>query len=325
MALTPGPQDPVEGFLAVKERIADEYLRRPGINGIGVGFKEVGGRSTGGLAIRFYVTKKRTDLPPEEILPAFIEGLPTDVLEATFHRHIDRYQDEPRPVPLAPGGPDDDEGKYDPLVGGISIGVKAVGGAGTLGVMVKDSVGQDLMLSNYHVLIGSGNVGLGKDVCQPSADHSIVGWCSNCAKVEGGRLENVAYEDGEVGIDAAVALRTAREVKSSFVTDIGNILPPVDPLLGEEVKKRGQTSLLTTGVIVDIAASIRKGDDGIVLKNQVLVEADEGDFSSEGDSGALVVRVSDNACVSLLWGGTNSGLGVSCPIKPVLKTLNIKL
>src|SRR4051812_8243924 len=124
MALTPGPQDPVEGFLAVKERIADEYLRRPGINGIGVGFKEVGGRSTGGLAVRFYVTKKRTDLPPEEILPAFIEGLPTDVLEATFHQHIDRYQDEPRPVLLAPGGPDDDEGKYDPLVGGISIGVK---------------------------------------------------------------------------------------------------------------------------------------------------------------------------------------------------------
>jgi hypothetical protein len=56
------------------------------------------------------------------------------------------------------------------LRGGISIGNLLLGGAGTLGVSVFDNrTGQELILSNWHVLCESDTCRAGEPIIQPGA------------------------------------------------------------------------------------------------------------------------------------------------------------
>lgn len=71
---------------AVKERVEGDLLGRPGVTGVAAGPRIVGGSPTGTWSIRVYVEHKR-DVPPEEALPAEIEGVPVDVVERTFVPH----------------------------------------------------------------------------------------------------------------------------------------------------------------------------------------------------------------------------------------------
>ena len=68
-----------------KKAVEKDLLNRPGVTGVDIGFKEVGGKRTEQLAIRVLVRKKR-DVRPEERLPKTIEGFPTDVIERRYQR-----------------------------------------------------------------------------------------------------------------------------------------------------------------------------------------------------------------------------------------------
>jgi hypothetical protein len=132
-----------------KKAVEKSLLNRPGVTGVDIGYKEVGGRPTSTLAIRVLVEKKR-DVPPAERIPEAIDGFPTDVIERKFELHA-----------LAMDGlelaPDADTKEYPVLTGGISIGpcrlVERFAYGGTLGAIVTDkSTGKPMVLSNYHVL-----------------------------------------------------------------------------------------------------------------------------------------------------------------------------
>ncbi len=45
-----------------------------------VGLKYVDGKMTDQMAIRAYVDKK-ADVPPQDVIPSTVEGIPTDVIE----------------------------------------------------------------------------------------------------------------------------------------------------------------------------------------------------------------------------------------------------
>jgi hypothetical protein len=106
--------------------------------------------------------------------------------------------------------------------------------------------------------------------------------------------------------------------------DIGYVRAPVDAQMGDKVKKRGRTTRLTTGVIDDISASFTL-DDGQIVVNQIVVKGDGGQpFTMKGDSGAVVVRSDDNACVGL-HRGSAGGRSVSCPINAVFNAMRIRL
>lgn len=63
-----------------------DLLKLPGVTGVDVGYKRVGGKITRTPAILVYVKKKR-DVPAQEAIPKQIQGIPTDVVERSFELH----------------------------------------------------------------------------------------------------------------------------------------------------------------------------------------------------------------------------------------------
>ncbi len=69
-----------------KAKAEARLLKLPGVTGVGVGYKRVGGKKTDTLAIIVYVECKR-DVASEHAIPKEIEGTPTDVVERRFVLH----------------------------------------------------------------------------------------------------------------------------------------------------------------------------------------------------------------------------------------------
>lgn len=124
----------------------EELLSLPNVVGVGIGFKETGGRSTGKLSIIVLVEKKihKQRLAPEERVPPQIEGVLTDVVEAgPLEAGCIKFWHGRRQNRLA---------RLRPARPGISIGHHRVS-AGTFGAVVYDEgSGEPLILSNNHVL-----------------------------------------------------------------------------------------------------------------------------------------------------------------------------
>ena len=136
-------------MVRAKERTEAELLKRPGVTGVDIGFKEVNGEKTTTLAIRVLVEKKR-DVAAKDRIPESIDGYPTDVIERKFELHVVSTRFDSITLEA-------DTGRYAPLKGGVSLGpTRVVGGfvfVGTLGAIVKDNAsGKPMMLSNFHVL-----------------------------------------------------------------------------------------------------------------------------------------------------------------------------
>jgi hypothetical protein len=69
--------------IAVKARHEARLMRKANVVGVGVGFREQGGKLTDQVALVVNVTHKlpRDQLAPEDLIPAEIEGVPVDVRE----------------------------------------------------------------------------------------------------------------------------------------------------------------------------------------------------------------------------------------------------
>jgi hypothetical protein len=70
-------------LLAIKDRAAERLLGLPGVHAVGIGGELTGGKPTGEVAIVVFVEAKRPpgEVPVEELIPAEIEGVRTDVVE----------------------------------------------------------------------------------------------------------------------------------------------------------------------------------------------------------------------------------------------------
>ena len=127
-----------------------ELLNRPGVTGVDIGYKEVGGRPTGTLAIRVLVEKKR-DVSKAESIPSAVGGFPTDVIERKFELHVLAVE----ALEMVSAA---DTKEYPVLTGGISIGpcrlVDRMVWGGTLGAVVTDNAtGKPMILSNLSCLV----------------------------------------------------------------------------------------------------------------------------------------------------------------------------
>ena len=67
----------------VKTQYQAEIMRKANVVGLGVGLRSIAGVLTKKVAIVVMVTRKiaKADLPPEDLLPLEIEGIPVDVQE----------------------------------------------------------------------------------------------------------------------------------------------------------------------------------------------------------------------------------------------------
>lgn len=315
-----------------------QLLDRTNVVASGVGYKITGGQKTSTLSIVCSVSKKVTasQLSSTDLVPATLDGMPTDVIETGVIRALQSPTEKYRPAP-----------------GGVSIGHRDIT-AGTLGCLVKKD-GRSLILSNNHVLANSNAAEIGDPILQPGPhdggrypeDHiadleqfvpiNIIGTPSDCPTATGianflnsiarllgssVQLQAIDRQATENLVDAAIArpLNTG-DVKDEIL-QIGTIQGAAEGELGMAIKKSGRTTGLTTGEIqqVDVTVNVQYGEGKIAQFTDQLMG---GAMSQGGDSGSAVLDES-NHLVGLLFAGSDTTT-IMNRIQNVFYTLGVSL
>jgi len=301
-------------------RNRDQLLKRSNVGATGVGYKITGGQKTTTLSIVCSVTKKvaASQLSSRDMMPATLEGTPTDVVQTGIIRALQSTTNKHRPAP-----------------GGVSIGHRDIT-AGTLGCLVQKD-GQKFILSNNHVLANSNQAEIGDPILQPGPhdggtypdDHiadledfvpiNIIGLPSECpiatgtanllngiAKLLGSqvRMQAINQQALENLVDAAIARPLNPEDVSDEILQIGIIQGTAAGELGMAIKKSGRTTGLTTGVIeqVDVSVNVQYGQGQIAAFTDQLMA---GAMSQGGDSGSAVLD-DNNRLMGLLFAGSDT-------------------
>jgi hypothetical protein len=297
----------VDRAKAIKEKHADRLKRFPNVVGVGVGYEVVDGKLTNRVAIRVYVRRKlpKDQLAPDAILPDTLDGLPVDVIEDEFRIH------QETPITL-----EERLIAHTFLRGGISIGNLLVGGSGTLGVSVFDNkTGQEMILSNWHVLCFSDTCAAGEPIIQPGAFDN------------GTQADLVAELVRAVlspRVDAAIAQPLGQRPLFKEVWDIGFVEESNVAQLGAVLFKSGRSSGFTSGIVTDISADV----DVIGYPNgtqhfidQIII--DGNNISVPGDSGSVWVNAGDEV-VGLNFAGSSKH-AIANHIDAVFAELDINL
>ena len=302
------------------KRNREQLLKRSNVVATGIGYKITGGQKTTTLSIVCSVTRKvaASQLSSQDMVPAMLEGTPTDVVQTGAIRALQPTTDKHRPAP-----------------GGVSIGHRNIT-AGTLGCLVQKD-GQKFILSNNHVLANSNQAEIGDPILQPGPydggtypdDHiadledfvpiNIIGAPSECpiatgtasllneiAKVLGSqvRMRAINQQATENLVDAAIARPLNPEDVTDEILQIGTIQGTAPAELGMGIKKSGRTTGLTTGAIeqVDVSVNVQYGEGQIAMfTDQVMA----GAMSQGGDSGSAVLD-DNNRLVGLLFAGSDT-------------------
>jgi hypothetical protein len=143
------------------QRLAQgDLLRRRGVVGVAIGFRNYKEQVTDQLAMAVLVQQKKPveALSAEDVVPPDISGARTDVVEIGRLEALVNPRDRFRPN----------------IPAGVSIGHYKVT-AGTLGAIVFDrNTGEPLILSNNHVLANSNEAEIGDAILQPGpTDHGL--------------------------------------------------------------------------------------------------------------------------------------------------------
>lgn len=199
---------------------------------------------------------------------------------------------------------------------------------GTLGCIAYSAdSGEPVFLSAYHVLHGE-NAEKHESVWSPrQGDADCLAYLG---KSLGGKIGVVAHQGGQTFIDCAlVGLNSPPEEVFSRgdKTSIPAITGMAEAALGLRVKKLGHATRCTEGIIRSLAYSqaCRVNGDIHQAINQILIGSAVAGarFCEKGDSGAVVLN-DDGGIVGLLWGVTDQGEGIACPISPVAEELKIR-
>ena len=325
--------------------IFNEYLAgKKNVVGAGYGFKD-GGKEK---AIVVLVQNKvpLTALAVEDIIPAQIRDVQTDVIEVGEIRVLPPQQVDPK-------------GRFRPAPGGVSIGHKDIT-AGTLGAIVrrKSQSGaiseEKYILSNNHVLAQSNLAEIGDPILQPGPYdggdleydqigvlHSFVpidftegaaecpvamwiAWGLNAlARLFGAahRMKPIRTQQEPNIMDAALA----RPIPEAFVVEeilnIGVVEGITESTLGMRVRKQGRTTDYTEGNVVVTGATINVnyGEQGTAqFQDQVVTTP----MSAGGDSGSLVLAADSLLAVGLLFAGSPQTM-IYSPIAPILERLKV--
>lgn len=237
------------------------YAGRSWVTGVGIGIKERKGRlhASLGPVIVIHVARKLRRVPRSRKIPAFILGVPTDVVASNF-----TLSQALVAMPQAPSFP---------LQPGASI-ARATGSAASLGGIVRDAAGQRHLLTAAHVLREG----------KPKKDAPIVH--PGPLDASGPVVTVARVDDWHLGLDAGIAtldnaIIASNVARVSHVT----ILPPAEAKAGDTLEKCGRTTSRTQGVVRDIG-TIAGGKIGPVAFITPLV-GDTQPISLEGDSGSI--------------------------------------
>ncbi len=308
----------VSGIRPVLLSAVQHLLAKPNVVATGIGYKTTGGKKTDELSIVCSVETKvpSATLGRGELIPRFVEGVPTDV-HPTGLIHIHQPP----------------TGRFRPAPGGVSTGHVNIT-AGTLGCLVKRE-NRTFILSNNHVLANSNNAEKGDVILQPGLHdggvvpddyiaklydfvkihfenenagcfiaRGVAGLFNFLARATGSgmRLYPRNMKQTENVVDCAIAEPFEESDVTDEILQVGKISGVAEGELGMEVKKSGRTTGLTHGVIEQVDATVRVnfGSGKTALFTDQLIA---GAMSRGGDSGSVVLT-GGNEIVGLLFAGS---------------------
>ncbi|MCX2679306.1 hypothetical protein OOZ15_05065 [Galbibacter sp. EGI 63066] len=315
----------IEEIRAILREEGSELMKKPNVVATGIGYKIVAGQPTTDLAIICSVEVKKTStvLKEEDIIPASVQGVPTDVKPCGILRAFQDPTERFRPAP-----------------GGVSMGHFQIT-TGTFGCVVSKN-GEKFILSNNHVLANSNAALVGDPILQPGAfdggsvtqdqiavlsefvpihfegeeDNDdnrpcrtarvVASIINTLAPVVGSRsrLRPYTIQQENNLVDCAIAQPLNSNDITEEIHQIGYIAGVVEGQLGMNVKKSGRTTGLTTGVIeqIDVSARVNYGANKVALFTDQLMA---GTMSQGGDSGSAVLDENNNL-TGLLFAGSET-------------------
>ena len=316
---------------------ADEFMKKKGVVGVGVGYKVKDGIKTDKESIVVMVEKKieSVNIKPEDSIPLYAEGFPTDIVETGKLKALGYYERE------------------RPAVPGISLGHFDIT-AGTFGAVVYDASGFPYILSNNHVVANTNDAFKMDHIYQPGPMdggrvEDTIGYLEKfipigfgekpdeppdpppteypCSMAEayaslgnaiarlfkrGTRVMTyfpVANADKphEVWInyvDCGIVKPSNPDIISPEIKDIGVPIGIVGASLGQAVQKTGRTTGHTVGTVQMIHATVNVDyGKGELARFEEQIVTD--DMSNGGDSGSLLLtRFGDPRAVGLLYAGS---------------------
>ena len=313
--------------IRLKEKLEEEWKRKRNVNAVDVGLKYVDGKMTDQMAIRAYVDKK-ADVPPQDVIPSTVEGIPTDVIEKREKfvlQLLEATAEEDTSATAAAGQ------IQSPLSGGMTIGpcrsIRDRRIWGTLGAFAQKEDGQTYALSCFHVLCGDSDWKRGDQLTQLSregvcTEDAIVGTLADaCLRGNFGQIEQ--------DVDGALAEVTSKEVAWE-IPGIGLLTGTAEPKPGTRVRKMGAATGLTHRVIEGLNKTITvdfyDGIGEVTFTRSIRIVPDtshSAKFSTKGDSGAVIVT-EQNQIVGLLFAGTDDeSVTIANNISEVVQSLGI--
>lgn len=232
-------------------------------------------------------------------------------------------------------GPFSPNGRPTPI--GVSTGNENECSAGTIACRVKDAKGNVYALSNNHVYARTNQAKIGETILQPGlfdTDYTLM----YSDQVIGLLSDYVPLDfrwRGNNTIDAAIAISSTEDLGTSTPSD-GYGTPksvPVAAYVDQPVQKYGRTTLLTTGYVSGIDATVAVTYDNRTANftGQIIVNGEA--FIDAGDSGSLLVTYDPDQPnqggrdpVGLLFAGNEDGsVAIANPIQPVLDAFGVTI
>ena len=293
----------------IQEAHTTQLLKKKGVIGTAVGEKWVDGIPTGLDAILVFVQKKFTDrgvirkFSSQDLVPADLDGMPTDVIEVGHIKKQAGYKTKVRPVKP-----------------GYSVGHGKIT-AGTIGGVFRDRNGDPVILSNNHVLANENNSRIGDQIYQPGPTDSRGARSSIATLKKFVRLK----KSGNIQ-DSAIAKINADLVRNGLISDIyptinSRLTGFANAKVGTQVQKCGRTTGYTTGRVMGLNASFSiEYDFGVARFNKCVVLSA---MSKGGDSGSIIQNMNEQA-VALLFAGSTR-VTIANPMNLVRNQYGLKL
>jgi hypothetical protein len=262
-------------------------LALPGCTGVAIGYKEVAGEVIDRLAIVVFVERKQKGIAADCLVPAILDGIPTDVVEKTFGYKLTATD------PFA---------RFTQMFSGISITpLGNPDGWGTLGCIIHTTgnahvPGGNYLLTNQHVLSKA-------DPNQPGNRSTVVLQPGSADKPPA----DYACGDYVYGVeddinDCAIATigrgRTWRNEVPNHPWRPGRrtLAGVAAAAVGDEVYKYGATTNSTRGVVRFVHADY----PDIRIRDAIYIESLDGSmWVGTGDSGSILIRYSDDFVLGL--------------------------
>ncbi len=319
------PKTLARARLAMREAIRD-FLFDANVNLIEFGHPLHGGQLAGDeLAIRLHVHKKLSSFGLEAAvengytasIPTSIHGFKTDVIQGTYRPNFlwewwGNWQTQTANPRTA---------RAEVLRGGISISSENHYTYATLGGLVIDRItGEEMILSNWHVLVAEWGASRGQRILQPG-------------RRDGGTnadaVARLARDAMKANLDAAVATLTGSRRAINDQLELGPVKGVKRAEPGMAVMKSGRSTEVTLGSVTGIEGTAKLTYDGverIVCNVMTIDRRGYGEVSAGGDSGSWWLDAETKQAVGLHFAGSNyPERALAHDMPTVLEALNVNV